>query len=84
MAQGMSLATDPGMQKALTAVPSYVIAKDSQTAQMLMNAIREGEPGLQPMHAHGLPIFDHMATFYQEGADFEPANLKEITMYKTV
>jgi hypothetical protein len=72
----MSLATDPGLQKAPTAVPSFIIAKDVVTASNLASIIQQVHiPGLPQMEYKALPMFDHMAIFYQEGADFEPDHL---------
>jgi hypothetical protein len=72
----MSLATDPGLQKAPTAVPSFIIAKDELTATNLADTIQQVHiPGLPKMEYKALPMFDHMAIFYQEGTDFEPDHL---------
>jgi len=64
-------------------VPSYVVAKDDFTSQNLMDTITQVHiPGLQDMETKSLPMFDHMAIFYQEGADFEPAYLDSADAYR--
>ncbi len=79
----MSLASHPTLQKSHTAVPSYVVAKDDFTSQNLMDTITQVHiPGLQDMETKSLPMFDHMAIFYQEGADFEPAYLDSADAYR--
>jgi hypothetical protein len=79
----MSLASHPTLQKSHTAVPSYVVAKDDFTSQNLMDTITQVHiPGLQDMETKALPMFDHMAIFYQEGADFEPAYLDSADAYR--
>ncbi len=68
----MSLATKLPLVRSHTAVPSFVCARDSATAQRLCDVLRAENPGLPQMQPKALPVFDHMAIFYQEGAKLDP------------
>ena len=80
----LSLATHPSLQKSTAAVPSYVLARTAKIAQDLVGTITESHiPGLQNMEVKDLPMLDHMAIFYQEGADFEPDFLDGAAAYQS-
>jgi hypothetical protein len=77
-ALGMSVATRLALTKTQAAVPSFVIAKDKETAETLLTEhLRKANPDLPPMTTIALPMFDHMAIFYQEGARLSPDELAD-------
>ena len=67
-AQSMSLSTRIGLTKNPAAVPSYVLARDTKTAQDLIDDLQKAMGNPPQVTAQPLPIFDHMVIFYQEGA----------------
>jgi hypothetical protein len=81
-AYGLSLATNLELIRAHTTVPSFVCARDTDTAKRLSEILQNNEPGLPAMQPKALPVFDHMAIFYQEGARLEPARLADAESYQ--
>jgi hypothetical protein len=72
----LSIATKVSLLKAHGSLASFVVAKDQATASALLDRnLRRYNPDLPPMTAVGLPMFDHMAIFYQEGARMTPDDL---------
>ena len=67
-AQAMSLATQPRLKKGPAMVPSFVLAKDTASAQSLINEMQQLMGNPPSVVAQALPMFDHMVMFYQEGA----------------
>ncbi len=68
----LSLATKLSLVKGRAAVPSFICARDLATAERLEKTLRVENPELPEMLPKALPIFDHMAIFYQEGAKLDP------------
>jgi hypothetical protein len=58
-----------------TTVPSYIAAKDIGTSERLQKALKDRAPDLERIENKSLPMFDHMAVLYQEGAGFAPDDL---------
>ncbi len=71
----MSVATQPRLQKDYTIVPGLLLAKDEHIARTLDEVLQHQHGDLPRLEPKGVPFFDHMAFFYQEGADFEPNTL---------
>jgi hypothetical protein len=67
----MPLATDPDV------VPSYLFASSSSTAEQLKSMCRLAEQAFPDFQPQALPIFDHLAVFYQEGARLRPEYLMD-------
>jgi hypothetical protein len=67
----MPLATDPDV------VPSYLFASSSSMAEQLKNMCRAADQAFPDFQPQALPIFDHLAVFYQEGARLRPEYLMD-------
>jgi hypothetical protein len=73
-AQGMSVATQIRLKKSRAAVPSYILAKKTETADAISDALQP-VLGFAPEGTSGaLPLLDHMVVFYQEGACSVPTD----------
>jgi hypothetical protein len=78
----LSIATELTLDRRHTTVPSYIAAKDVATSQRLEHEMRQRAPGLEAIENKSLPMFDHMAILYQEGAGFEPDTLFEAGAFR--
>src|SRR6185369_16142283 len=63
----LSIATRLTLDRRHTTVLSYIVAKDTATAQRLEHELRRRMPDLDALEDKSLPMFDHMAILYQEG-----------------
>src|SRR5262249_38879161 len=72
--QAMSVATRIKLKKSKAAVPSYILAKKTETADALSDGLQPAL-GFAPESTSGaLPLLDHMIVFYQEGACSVPTD----------
>src|SRR5579883_673365 len=67
-AQAMSVTTSIGLVKSPARVPSFLMASDTRTGEDLKEELRTPLGRSPEMVAKPLPLLDHMAVFYQEGA----------------
>lgn len=79
---GLSVATGISLVKSHTAVPSFVLARTESIAESLLDELHRHSPDLPPMRPKSLPIFDHMAIFYQEGAKLDPGLLSDADSFR--
>jgi hypothetical protein len=80
--QQMSVWNKQGLIKSPVAVPSFAFAKTEVLARSLDGVLGQHQNGLPSMNYKGLPAFDHMVVFYQEGAGLEPSTLQESEFLK--
>jgi hypothetical protein len=65
-AYDLSLATKLSMARTHTTVPSYIAAGSIHAAERLTSELRSKSVQIE-VDSKALPMFDHMAVFYQEG-----------------
>jgi hypothetical protein len=73
----VAAATDP------QTVPAYALSKTHQVAQNLMQVLREMQRDTPSFEPKALPLFDHMALFYQEGANLDLDKLSHKVSFKS-
>src|SRR5205085_3235567 len=64
------------------AVPSFVLAKDVASAQKILEIARQQNSAIPQMEVQSLPMFDHMALFYQEFAEVDSSQFREAPTYQ--
>jgi hypothetical protein len=67
-AQAMSVATRIGLVKSPSRVPSFLLARDNATADVLIGELSQALGNPPQVSYQPLSLFDHMIVFYQEGA----------------
>lgn len=72
----VSAATDP------QTVPAYALSKSQQVAQTLMQVLRDAQHDIPNFEPKPLPLFDHMALFYQEGANLDLERLSHKVSFR--
>jgi hypothetical protein len=65
-------------------VPSYVLTKDVPSGQQLLHLTQQIDRTIPNMTVQALPMFDHMAIFYQEAAMVEAAQFHEKQIYESL
>jgi hypothetical protein len=63
-------------------VPAFILGRSEAVSMRVDGLARERRPSLPQMRLLGLPMFDHMAIFYQEGAAFAPEDLTDAEIFK--
>ena len=74
--QTLSLTTRQDLMIGGNNVPSYILTKSAGSSARLEKLLRISDANFPSLHQHELPLFDHMALFYQEGAKFNLDSLQ--------
>lgn len=69
--QSLSISTRHDLMTGEENVPSLLLTKSIQASNALERLLLKSDPSFPVLHKAELPLFDHMALFYQEGGRFD-------------
>src|SRR5262249_38811041 len=68
--QALSLPTRHELMIGKDNVPSLLLTKSAEASHRLDSSLRQADAAFPALKGEELPLFDHMAIFYQEGGKF--------------